>query len=187
MLNIANNANGRGFIKIYQINKATGETRKVVERPNLILYSGANILAKAIAGEPNSKITHMYVGFTNNDDTPPTVTLDNTDPINEYSGTKGYLRIPLAYTPSFLSSDTNHDGNVPVFSVSVGTPTSVGGAVFQSGDSKIFEIALVVERSPTDHTQDVVFSRAQFTPLLYNNLYALTLQWGIEFVASANP
>jgi hypothetical protein len=185
MLNIAKNARGRGFIRVLQINHNTGTTTVWDSKPNMILYTGANLMAKAIAGEPNAKITHMYVGFTNNNDTPSTVTLDNTDPINQYTGTKGYLRLPLAYTPSFLTSDVNHDENIPVFSASVANPISNGGAAFETGVSKMFEIALVSEQSSTDASQDIVFSRAQFTPLLYNNLYAVTLQWGIEFIAAA--
>jgi hypothetical protein len=180
MLNIANNARARGFVKVLQTHLSTGVTNTLVEKPNMILYTGANLMAQALAGQPNSKITHMYVGYSNATTVNPvTITLSNANPINENTGNLGYLRLPLAYTPSFLRSDNNHENNIPVFSVSVANPTASGGASFTTGLSKIFQIALVAEGAATD----VTFSRAEFTPVEYNSNYALTLQWGVEFTA----
>ncbi len=186
MLNIEKNSKAKGFIKLLRTNLSTGVTETLVDKPNLILYSGADLLAYSLAGYPNAKISHMYIGYNdgNGTFTAPTVDLQDSSPIQDYASPFGYIRLPLTFPASYLNT-TNYTHNIPVFSVSISSATAQGGAPFQGsglpGPSWIYEVALVAALDPTSDNNDVVFSRAQFTPVQYDPSFALTLQWGVQF------
>jgi hypothetical protein len=183
----------QGFYKIWQVNPLTGERQLLRDNKNLILFGGADLLARAMAGVKYSNISHLYVGYKNHAD-------DNFDkPTNDraysfkfssYSeGNKlGYLRVPLAYSPSFLNQP-NYENNIAVFTGIVTPGIESNGAGFLADNpaniepSQIFEVALVAATEPAGQGGDVVFSRAHFSPLLYNPSYNLTITWGIQFTA----
>jgi len=187
----------RGFFKIWAVHPKTGERILLREQDNMILYQGADLLAKALAGVQYANISHMYVGYKNWVDgsfTKPTVDKEYTIPIASYGtpGTYadfGYLRPSLAYSPSFLNQP-DYDSNIVLFT-NIITTSNVGegsSADFRDSDyvgdpSQLFEVALVAALDPSGSSQDVIFSRAQFTPLLYDPNYNLTITWGVQFVA----
>lgn len=182
-------SNYRGFLKIWRFNDR-GEKDLILHKNNTILYRGSDILARALVGKANSKITHMYIGFTNSvdddfyDDVVP-VTKDYSVPFSTYSSSdtppRGYLRIPLTFPASFLN-ESNYDNNIAVFTTQiVGANEEAGGADFTdvSPESRIFSCALVAGGDTV--AQDVVFSHINFTPIAYNSSYNLSLSWGVRF------
>lgn len=188
----------KGFFKIWQVNKETGKRELLRDQPNMILNEGADILAQALAGVRYAAISHMYIGYKNNIDDSfdkPTIDKEYSNKFTAYGSGSftdfGYLRLPLAYAPSFLAQE-DYASNIALFTSVVATADNANGAAFRSSDyegnvstppSQIFEVALVAALDPTGANQDKVFSRANFEPLLYNPNYNLTTTWGVQFLA----
>lgn len=188
----------RGFFKIWAVDPITGKKELLVDKENMILNAGADLLASALAGVKYTHVSHMYIGYKNHaDDTfypgsVPTVDKEYTVKFTDYNTGSytdfGYLRVPLSYSPSFIAQ-TDYENNVAIFTAVVTTASAANGstATFkddtQVNPSHIFEVALVAATEPTSQTGDKVFSRAQFEPLLYNNSYNLTITWGVQFLA----
>jgi len=185
-----------GFFKIWKTDRVSGKSELVVDKKNMILYQGADLLAQALAGAKNSKISHMYVGYKTIADitgfVPPTIDKEYSNKFVDYNNVTGledlgYLRLPLAFTPSYLGA-TNYDNNTVLFTAVVSNnTTSFSGADFNdSGDvtpSHLFEVALVSAGDATSAVKDKIFSRANFTPIVYDANYNLTITWGIQFSA----
>jgi hypothetical protein len=190
------NHKGKGFIKVWAVNPKTGDKSLLVDKSNLILNGGADLLAQALAGVSSTGISHIYVGYNTFDGTFTAPVIDREYSVkfpNYGSGsydTYGYLRLPLAYTPSFIGQ-TGYDNNVVVFTAIISSAGNAHGADFVSSAdagmgnpaSQIFEVGLVAALDPTSSAQDVVFSRANFTPLLYDPNFNLTITWGVQFLA----
>lgn len=177
---------GNGKIKIWkQPSDLGGPPELVFEKPNMVLYQGADVLANCLAGKQNSAITHMYFGFHNGPTFwAPTITKADTKAttFDGYSAPFGYLRVPLNAAPTFIS-DPNYDGNIAVFSSTLTAGTSEAGATFTPGTSYVYEVALVNESVPNDKTKDRIFSRANFTPIQFVSSYNLIVAWSVKFVS----
>ena len=191
------NINMQGFYKIWQVNPITGERKLLRDAKNLILYSGADLLAAAMAGVNYTNISHIYVGYKNDVNsgfTKPNIDKAYSTKFENYgTGTTledfGYFRIPLAYSPTFLNQP-NYKNNVVVFTgIVTGNLNPIGSSApfkdsLETGpNSRLFEIALVSATEPATYTGDKIFSRANFEPLLFNPSYNLTISWGIQFTA----
>ena len=184
-----------GFINIWAVNPKTGEKHKLCSTKNTILYSGSDLLSMALAGVEKAKISHMYVGYYNGDPVDiagfSAVDKANTDPMTGYTSgdAKGYIRLPLAYSPSFIGQ-TNYTKNVPLFTSILTDPPSgeSGSATFNNKDagtpSQIFEVGLAAELITNNVSGDVQFSRARLTdPLTYDPSFNLTITWGVQFTS----
>lgn len=185
--------NFSGFFKIWAVDPVTGKKQLLRDQKNMILNEGADLLAQALAGVPYAKISHMYIGYKNYaDNTFTRPTIDKTYSVKFPSYTVGqnlgYLRLPLAYAPSFIAQ-AGYNSNISLFTSVIATADNAHGAPFRASDyggpapSQIFEVALVAALDPSGQSGDKVFSRANFEPLLYNPNYNLTTTWGIKFLA----
>lgn len=179
----------KGFIKIYAVDKTTGEAQLLVDKSNLVLYSAGEVIVSALGGKPNSGITHMYVAYANaNDNTfaKPVIDQAYTHKFSDYGTSPwedyGYLRLPLASPPILSTNNVNYISNTVTYSVVVSTDTAAGGAAFQSTPpvSRLFEVALVNAANPTSGSEDRIFSRAQFNPIEYSQNSNLNIVWGIR-------
>lgn len=186
-----------GFYKIWRTHKETGASELLVDKKNMILYQGMTLLAKAFAGVRYANISHMYIGYKTTDDisgfVPPTIDKSYTNKFEDYNvapslADLGYLRLPINFSPTFNSAGAGHEDNVPIFTnvITANNSTAPNGAAFNdSGDaepSHIFEIALVAALDPTSDNDDLIFSRANFEPIVYDPAYNLTISWGIQFL-----
>jgi len=172
-----------GFIKIWQIDAGTGESTLVVDKPNLILKGGAKLIARALGGDPAAKIWGMYIGYNNTSDfTPKGITIEYANPFSEFNPPFGYLREPLTFTPNYVSS-SGYDENTVLFSTMVTSATKAGGADFTT-DSRIYEVALVGAKDPTQPTKDTVFARTNFNAIQYNASYNFTITWGVRILVA---
>lgn len=173
----------QGFIKIWSSNSQTGEKKLLIDKSNTILNQGSDLLAFCLTGKPNSGISHLYLGYNNTPSFPGTgVNIDKTDPSMRIDANYGYLRIPLSYAPSFLKSE-GYLNNIPVFSILLSNPASyiVGASPTFDDNSYMYEIALAAETVPGTPASDMVFSKADFGPLVYSQEHNLTISWGISF------
>ncbi len=173
-------ANYLGFVKIWQSNPTTGEQKLLIDKKNTILYTGADILARALAGERNSKVSHFYLAYNNtNNFTPPPITKDNPS-YSLFVDPFGYVKVPLS-SPAAYAHDVNYEGNVVIFTITITSPEGlqVNTAGAALGDtSNLFEAALVVAGP---NVNDKIFSRIQFSPIAYDPTYNLTISWAIKF------
>jgi len=173
-----------GHVRIWATDNDSGKYKLVVDKSNLILYSGATVMSNALAGTPNSAVTGFYVSYCNSSSfTAPVIDLPNSNPITAYTAPFGFLRLALAYNPSF-SSQTNYLNNTVIFTTQVASATSSGGAAFTSGVSNIFECALVAIPNFSSIASDTVFSRINFNPILFNSSQSLTIAWSVSFICS---
>jgi hypothetical protein len=188
--------NYAGFYKIWKVHKKTGKKELLVDKKNLILYQGADLLAFALAGVKYSSISHMYVGYNDNPSfsfpaNAPTIDKEYSTTFASYgSGSLsnfGYLRLPLAYTPSYLAASHFYNNNTVIFTSVIATTDYSFGAAFNdsltSPSSQIFEIGLAASLNPDNAGNDIIFSRANFTPIIYDSNYNLTITWGICFLS----
>lgn len=187
-----------GFFKIWKVNKQTGSSELVVDKKNKILYSGADLMAKALAGVRYAHISHMYVGYKTTSDisgfTPPEIDKEYTNQFIDYNTSEtfedlGFLRLPLAHFPTYLNT-TNYENNTVIFTTSVtasASPATDASAEFHDSSddspSYLYELALVAALDPTSMSQDLLFSRANFDPIVYDTNYNLTISWGINFIS----
>jgi hypothetical protein len=175
--------NMTGFVKIFATNRE-GKSRCLVSKKNLILYSGASILANVLSGAPNAAINYFYVSYCNSGSfTPPIIDLSNSNPITAYTSPFGFIRIPILYNPSF-SSTTNYTNNIVYFTTQIAGASAYGGATLTNGVSNIFECALINAPNPASATTDTVFSRINFSNILYESSETLSIIWAVQFVCS---
>jgi hypothetical protein len=173
-----------GFVKVWKSSPLTGASELVVDQPNLILHGGANVMAHALAGDPNYKIWGMYIGYNNNSSfTRPVIDVDYSQPfaaLNPEEGF-GYIREPLTFSADYLS-DPGYTENTALFSVMVSSATAAGGADFIHGVSNIYEVALICAPDQANSNRDVVFSRTGFNQVQYDSNFNFTITWGIKFL-----
>jgi hypothetical protein len=173
-----------GFVKIWKFDPKTGESTLLVDKNNMILKNGAKIVAHALGGKTTAKIWGMYIGYNNNPSftivDAPAITTDYANPFAGFTGDFGYLREPLTFTPSYLSS-AGYDENTVLFSTMITSASSVGGAAFNT-DSNIYEVALVSAGDANSAASDLVFSRTNFNPIQYNSSYNFTITWGVRIL-----
>jgi hypothetical protein len=185
------NTKGKGAIKLFAFNPKTRVLRKLIERENLVLYGGADILAKLLSGDPKYAINTMYLEFinlANPADPVPAPTFDRSGGVTYYTGltgTQDFLRVPLVVTPIIDSSDTGlYAGNrVTFFGVSEGM-SGFHGLPFNSAvNSAVYGAGLVAAPSITDQSNDVVFSRVYtgIDKVLKESGFEIGVTWTIQF------
>lgn len=177
------NRHSNGVLKIWQFDAKTGFKKLLMEKRNTILYTGADVLANALAGRPNSAISHFYIGYSNNVafNINDVAAVTKSDGAFLSTGDYGYIRVPLSFPASF-AGETNYSNNSVFFTVMVTNPPTPTGAAFGSS-SKIYVAGLVAAGNPAGSNQDKLFSKAQFTPITYDPAFGLTITWGVKFTA----
>lgn len=181
-----------GFVKIWKSDPKTGESTLLVDKKNTILYGGADLLAQALAGQANTGISHMYLGYSN-DVAVPASGYTIARNANAFSTTTplGYLRTPLTFPATFMT-DINYANNIVVFTVLINNAasfqvTSGSPATLTDGTSKFFEAALVASVDPTatvnSHANDRIFARIAFERITYDASFNLTISWGVRFLS----
>jgi hypothetical protein len=183
----------QGKVCLFSFDPTTGRMRKVIHRANLVLYSGADILAKLLAGTAGYSVTTMYLEFKNLADpsdpiTPPA--FDRTGGIAYYTGLSSspdvdYLRVPLVSLPDLTSSDGDiYDFNQAAFFAMSEGIAGVHGKTFSSAaNSAVYGAALAATPDPGDPTADLVFSRVYtgIDKILKETGFEIGVTWDILF------
>ena len=184
---------GRGDVTIFNFEAKTKKIKQQISTHNLILYSGADILAQCLAGTPGYKIAAMYIEYQNlASPTDPVVVpaFDRTGGIEYYnalgsSPNGDFLRVPLVTNPTVSSSNmTDYAGNVmSFFAMSEGTAGFFGRPFNASSNSAVLGAALVATPDPDSQAEDVVFSRvyAGIGKVLVATGFNVGVVWGIQF------
>jgi len=178
-LNETLQASPKGRVTIGYRSKKTGRFSKIVEKDNLILYGGADIMANLLGGDTRFALSHMYFQYQN---TSGSVTAsssftraDGVEDFNAISGTGlnpiDWLRIPILTSgkiSAFPEGDDSYSGNSITFvATSAAHPTQLGESPEENyfsddgvnGPSKIYAVALAAAPQRNNKLTDVVFSR----------------------------
>ena len=184
-----------GCVRIaqYPIDPKTGaillnKPENVFVNKNLILYGGADILARVIGGDAEYKINAMYFEYENG--SPGSVTIPSytrAGGLSYYRGLlnpKDYLRVPMSINASIISSDaTLYEGNqVTFFSLTSGSTGALGRSFTAAAGSTVYGVGLVATPVVASPTQDIVFARTYFGGTLFPKVdgKAIGTEWTIK-------
>jgi hypothetical protein len=152
-------------VRFFSYDPKTNRIGKVIERRNLIVYSGADVLARLLAGQPKYAPNAMYLEFKNTGGSSVPAPSYGRGLATEYYQTLAsdvdFLRIPLMVTPFLSASDNNYKNNqVTYFATSQGVAgaKAISPLPFNT-NSVVYGAALVAMPDLNDVSQDVVFSR----------------------------
>ena len=181
-----------GHLRFFSYDPLTGRIIKLIEKKNLILYGGADILSLLLAGQNDYRARTMYIEFQNLADpsdpiTPPTFGRDGG--ASYYDGLisspdRDFIRIALSVSPSFASSGGDYQNNVVTFfGQTAGTSGFHGKSFGESANSAVFGAALVASPDTQDQSKDVVFSRVYsgIDKILKQTGQEIGVTWSIRF------
>ena len=176
------NQQAHGHVKMWKYDLKTGDKTLLLDNKNLIVNQGSDILASALSGMPNSHITHFYIGYTNVS-SPSLGAISVEDKFNSFpaDSANGYVRIPIAFSPSFLTED-GYDNNIPYFTtfLTSGAPVITSGLALSDG-VKLTSLGLINARVPDSPANDRLFSKVNFGPIVWDSTAGLAISWGITF------
>ena len=171
----------------------SGRCIPVVEVPNLILYSGADVLAKLLSGNSEYKINGMYLEFKNLADptdpiTPPT--FDRTGGRDYYDGLVSspdtdFIRVSLASLPLLQATDVDYSNNqITFFSISSGSTGFHGKTFSSAANSAVFGAALIATPGGSDQAQDIVYARVYsgIDKILKESSREIGVTWVTQFL-----
>lgn len=157
------------------------------EARNLVLYSGADILARLLAGE-TGKISHVYIEYEN--------TAGAVSPVPAGRGVtavdlqsmtppRDFLRAPLAATPLKYSTDVgSYAGNGVTFhAVTTATQGALHGALtpFSAGSNSVVMAVSLVAATRGVIAGDLLYARHVLsTPLPVTGLGQVSVTWNTE-------
>lgn len=175
----------RTWWRIFSFDEKTGEIRHLIEKANLIPYQGADVLARALGGDPDYVAGAMYFEFENTAGSPSVPTPARDEDISYYldtlalSSTKDYVRASLVIPAGYSSSDSaKYTGNqVTFFATTSGTEGVHGRAFSSAANSKVYGVALAATPEPTQYTSDLLFSRT------YDNVGVIPKEDGYQIGA----
>jgi hypothetical protein len=158
----------KGLVRFYAREQATQLVVKTIERPNLVLFEGADVVAQLLSGARGYHVNTMYLEFRNlaapgDPITPPS--FDRGGGIAYYNGLissldTDFLRVPLTVGPLVESSGGDYAGNqATFFGISEGTLGFHSKPFLPSSNSAVFGAALVAAPDPSDQSQDKVYAR----------------------------
>jgi len=153
----------RGEVQLGFMNPETGAFRVLHGKENLFLKSGADVIARLLAGGQNLQIRGMYLEFDNGTDPIVEPTYDRDSDISYYNASLGadrdFLRVPLVSQPMLDASDDTYNTNrVSFFSLSTSKMGENGEQMFQTG-SRVYGGALIATPDRNDRSKDIVVCR----------------------------
>lgn len=156
-----------GHVKVYIIKDDIWTS--ILQFKNTILYSGYDILAKALAGNADYTVNGMYIQYYNG--TPSLIPIPKNRTVAYYTGLTapdGVCRVKTVADPAFSVSSANYSFNKVAFTA-ITDGSTLAGAPIQDGVSNFYSIALAAIPDITDPTKDVLFSAANIVDS-YGNL-----------------
>jgi hypothetical protein len=156
-------------------------------RRNLFMKSGADLVARLMAGGAGLGVKGMYLEFDNGVDPLVDPTYDRDADISYYNGSLGanrdFLRVNLVSAPLLRASDSTYETNqVSFFALSASQLGVIGEQTFQTG-SRVYGGALVAMPSQSDRTQDVVVCRTYWSAdaLAKDDSHQVAINWLLTF------
>lgn len=178
-----------GFIEIWKTHKESGCKEQILSQPNKVLIPGATMLARALAGNPNSFVNGIRVGYTNvSTYQSPIISTASTqygpDVTPGGGGLINWATAKLNVAPVFqASSGYSESQNVVVFTAIISSAlqsNNVGEHLQFANNHYIFDLSLV-----SDVSGNILpFSRTKLSSMIqFTNVFDLTVLWGVKFTA----
>ena len=177
----------QGEIEVLQIH-ADGTEELLLRKKNMILNSGSDLVAKAVAGELH--INGMYLVYRNGADAkfPVSATLTPADFAVLPAGS-GFVRVPTISRAGYTSSDIIYSHNQVQFTaVSDSNPVfPSGGNTITDGVTMFYGAALAFIAPGTDSTKDVLMASSHFeyqaAPIEYVKIAGaqIAVRWTLTF------
>lgn len=168
-----------------------GRTQRIMRQRNVILDSGMDIAARALAGDIN--VNGMYMAYDNSAPpiAEPTPAVTTTALYYQTTGStdpRGFVRVPTIAMPAFAPTDTQYNTNKATFvAISDGNVAIPdGGNTVQDGVSQFYGAALAY-LDPDDMADDILFSAISFkdigTPTEFEKIAGaqIGIRWSIWF------
>lgn len=152
------------------------------EQHNLITYSGADVMAKALAGD--RVINGVYLAFENSDVADYVEDAGNTAATYaaEVSG-RSFVRVKTLSRPIFSQSAPEYANNSVQFQGVTDGTSFFPGTPVQDGISKFYHTVLVSTLPGGDQTDDVVFSCATWSvPITKVAGANLGIRWRVKLL-----
>lgn len=182
---------GRGDVTVFLFDPKTNRVVKEISTHNLILFSGADVLAQCLSGNAKYAVSTMYLEFMNlaspsDPITPPA--FDRTGGIAYYNGLVSspdtdFIRVPLTVNPTIVPSGVDYAGNrLTFFGMTEGTTGFFGKPFTAGANSAVFGAGLIAAPDPDDQSQDVVFSRVYtgIDKVLKATGYEIGVVWTVQ-------
>ena len=179
----------KGFVRVFAYDPKTREVVRMVDGPNLITYSGADLMATCLSGDATYAVKGMYFEFKNltlpaDAIVAPTYTRSGgIDYYNALADPYDVIRVPLTVSPAFSSSDaTKYDMNqVTFYAATEGTAGAITSLAFNSlSNSAVFGVGLVATPDWNTQASDVVFARTYVDKVLKADNYEIGCAWVVR-------
>lgn len=161
------------------------EVGDVYESSNLVVYGGADVIARLLAGYDAYKISHICFAFQNTAGSPPVVTPARTDTAaSAFHGLvapSDFLRVPVLSPAQIASGGINYAGNQATFIAIANATVGVNGVPFGSANnSKVFALGIVA--APTGaYAGDVLYAYFGLTtPIAAAGTGQVSATWTLE-------
>lgn len=176
-----------GEVQLGYMDPETGAYQVMSARHNLFMKSGADLLARLLAGGQGLQIRGMYLEFDNGVDPIVEPTYDRDSDISYYTGSLGanrdFIRVPLVSAPLLSAYDGTYVSNqASFFALSVSKLGENGEQTFQTG-SRVYGGALVATPDLNDRSNDVVVCRTYWgaDALTKDASHQAAVRWVLTF------
>ena len=181
----------KSLVRVFSFDPWTGRVHCFSQGRNLVVYSGADILAKLLSGASGYAIAGMYLEFKNlgvpgTPITPPT--FDRSGGIGYYNGLSSsadvdFLRVPLTVPGDIQSTGAEYNGNqLTFFAQSEGSTGFHGKPFGSSSNSEVYGAGLIAMPDESDQAQDVVYARTyDFTQVPKEDGFEIGITWVTRF------
>jgi len=173
----------KGTIELFNVSDGVwGDC--IHKQHNLITYQGADILAKAIAGDLN--INAVYIVFEN-DSGAIRISEDLGNIAATYadsSANRSFVRVSTMGEPVFTADGTDYQSNQVTFLAVTDGISFFPAVPVTDGTSVFYHSALVSAADMDDQTEDLIFSCADLTTDITKVAGAnIGIRWTITFEA----
>ena len=172
----------KGEIELFAVKD--GDWTSIHKQDNMIVNSGADILAKALAGD--LQVNAMYLCFENAAGATD-YTAAITNDAAYYAGAsadRSFVRVTALSDASYSTSDaTTYDNNKVTFTGVTDGTTFFESVPVQDGTSSFYHAALVAAPEASDQTEDIIFSCSDLTTAITKIAGAqIGIRWTVQFV-----
>ncbi len=148
----------KGKVDVYLVER--GLWIPAVSCSNMLLYSGYDILAKVLAGDPGYTVNGMYIQYYNGVPSAPVISKSRTPAYyTALTSPDGVCRVKTVADPSFKATSPSYSFNKAGFTA-ITDGSTLAGATIQDGVSNFYSIALAAIPDINDQSRDVLFSAA---------------------------
>jgi hypothetical protein len=176
-----------GEVQLGYMDPETGAFQVLYGRANLFMKTGADLLARLLAGGQNLQVRGMYLEFDNGVDPIVEPAYDRDSDISYYTASLGadrdFLHVPLVSQPMLSASDGTYSTNqVSFFSLSSSKLGENGEQTFQTG-SRVYGGALVATPDLSDRSKDIVVCRTYWgaSALEKDASHQVAVRWVLTF------